>query len=108
MAERIKISNDQWVEVRRTNVSDVAFQRRREHERGYVDEVIDFIELLPRVIADWSFGEVTQEGIDTLPEADAVKIYAEAKGVSDPNLLAPSPTGTPAKGTKAASRGNGA
>jgi hypothetical protein len=87
--KRIGLSNDQWAKVRRTTLLDMAFLSEREDERGKpLSEAQMLIFLLPKVITEWSFGDINEDAIGALPEMDASLIYGYAKlGIDDPKVL---------------------
>jgi len=47
------------------------------HERGYEDNVLDGLTMIPRVVVTWSYGDVTDEVMDTLSIADIEKLSQE-------------------------------
>ncbi len=95
-----------WAEVRRTNGADVIYLEEQAHARGYEATGTDAVLLAERVVEAWEASGFT--AVRDLPEPDITRIYLVAKGVDDPNLLAPSSDGTkPARRREGSPRQNG-
>lgn len=78
--ERIKLSDGEWADVRRMNAGDLRAVALAAHERGFGNDGLDALEVLPRVITSWSLGmPITRDAIDELIEADVVAVYAYCK-----------------------------
>src|SRR3990167_10137612 len=87
---RVELEDGGWADVRRITPGDIRAARLNAHERGWEDPELDSLFLLPRVIKAWSHGDVTEALIDEkLTEMDYLRIWAAAKGVSDPNPSRP-------------------
>lgn len=92
---RVELEAGGWALVRRINVGDIKAVRLQAHERGWEDSELDSLFLMPRVIVDWSLGDVTEAALDSdISELDYVRIWATAKGVDVPNQSSPSSAGS--------------
>lgn len=103
----LALADGRGVLVRRTTAAVIRRQREMRHERGYDDEVLDNLNILPMVLFLPDGSPVSEEFIETVAESDLVQVYAIAKGVTRPNLSAPSSSGTPPKDQKARKSGRG-
>lgn len=90
---RVELPSGGWAEIRtRMTVGDIRAQRQAAHDRGYPDEVLDSLSLLPRMVESWSFGAVDETVVDSMTAEDAVALIG-AIGGSSPNASAPSSDG---------------
>lgn len=106
--KRIELEDGRWADVRRLLVADISVAKIAAHERGWDDADLDAIGLLPRVIVACSEGDVTQEFVGTLTEADFGKVWLGVKGVDLPNPSSPSSGGsTRRRGATSKDRTNG-
>jgi hypothetical protein len=64
--------------------------------RGFADETLDSLGLIPRLVEKWSFGDVTQATVDELAVNDALAIVGAINDVllDRPNPSSPSSAGT--------------
>lgn len=90
---RVDLGGGQWADIRPVTIGDLRFQRKRAHERGYEDEVEDGLAIIPRLVRAWSFGEVTDDVLDSLDTKVATALLTAVSGSSDPNVSAPSSAG---------------
>lgn len=98
------LSDGRKVMVRRTTASVIRKQREERHDRGYDDEVLDNLNVLPLVLFQEDGQAADEVFIETIAESDLVQIYGIAKGVNRPNPSAPSSDGTPGATPKAKAR----
>ena len=72
---RVELSDGGWADVRTfTTVGDVRWQRQRAHERGYEDTTLETLDSIQRFVTAWSYGEVTEAVLDSLPSPDALAL----------------------------------
>jgi len=58
-------------------VADIKAQRLAAHERGYEDDVLDGLAMIPRVVSAWSFGAVTEDVLDNVSRTDVETLARE-------------------------------
>lgn len=93
--KRVELDGGGWAMVRRITPGDIRAARVNAHERGWEDSELDSLFMLPRLIVEWSLGDVTQETVDEkINEMDYLRIWATAKGAAVPNPSSPSSGGS--------------
>lgn len=99
--QRIELSDGHWAEIRtRLTVADLKYQRQKARERGYDDEALDGLALLPRVVTSWSYGEVDEDTADGVPIEDATAILQAATPVGEASSTSSSAGGNSKKGNR--------
>lgn len=111
---RVELRDGQWAVIRtRNKVRDGVAQRMATNKRGFDDTYLNVIAGVQSRIVEWSFGDVTDEIMLDLDDADLtalLKVVAEragAEGAGDP-LVNSSDGSTPKKNRAERRRGNGA
>lgn len=78
---RVDLADGAWAEVRGIVLGDLVHIAHKKHERGFDDDVLDFAEIIPRVVVSWSKPEpISDDTAAGLSQEDAVAIMLAARG----------------------------
>lgn len=105
--KRVELDDGRWADVRRITVGDIAAARTNKHDRGWDDDELDAIFLLPRVVVACSEGDVTETFINGLSEKEYALVWVTAKGADVPNPSSPSSNGSTRRGAARKGRSSG-